>query len=314
MVRMKLTVRKHVRVPPCRNAVPMESYSDGQDAGYFPRTLQTILLALGSSEPPLFIKTPRLLRGNSYLWRVRALIYERPMTDRIHRIRQVVEALAPRWTFEAGMREATREALPILRHEADERMAHSQYHHFSSRAEEGVEIVILPARGHGCMGCFIDQVKLTHALVQDLDEAMKEVKLLGEHEEESSQKIIEMEAICKKQREDTQRLEEEKATLEEMIESRNELLMEITMESGLDRMREDEGEEEEEEDADDGGDANAPPAAAPPPPVPLLPCLRRSMKKAQWRRSLSKKPRCRMRSSWQMLSPRCHSSVSTIHS
>jgi hypothetical protein len=42
------------------------------------------------------------------------------------------------------------------------------------------------------MGCFTDQVKLTHALVQNLDEAVKEVKLLGEHGEESSQKIAEL--------------------------------------------------------------------------------------------------------------------------
>jgi hypothetical protein len=33
---------------------------------------------------------------------------------------------------------------------------------------------------------------LTCALVQDLDEAVKEVKLLGEHEEESSQKIMKL--------------------------------------------------------------------------------------------------------------------------
>jgi hypothetical protein len=49
--------------------------------------------------------------------------------------------------------------------------------------------VILPAGGHDGMGCFTDQVKLTCALVQDLNEAIKEVKLLGEHEEELSQKI-----------------------------------------------------------------------------------------------------------------------------
>jgi hypothetical protein len=91
-----------------------------------------MLLALGSREPPLFIGTLRLLRGNSYLWHVRVVIYERPTTDRIHCIRQVVEAPAPRWTFEAGMREAAREALAILRHEAGERMAHLQYRHFSS--------------------------------------------------------------------------------------------------------------------------------------------------------------------------------------
>jgi hypothetical protein len=92
---MKLTARKHVRAPPRRDDVPTDSHSDGQDAGYFPRTLRTVLLALGSSEAPLFIGTPRLLRGNSYLWRVRVVIYERPRTDHIRRIRHVVEAPAP---------------------------------------------------------------------------------------------------------------------------------------------------------------------------------------------------------------------------
>jgi hypothetical protein len=124
--------RKHVRAPPRRDVVSTESHSDGQDAGYFSRTLQTVLLALGSSEPPLFIGTLRLLRGNSYLWRVRVVIYERPTTDHIRCIRQVVEAPAPRWTFEAGMREAAREELAVLRHEADEQMAHSQNCHFLS--------------------------------------------------------------------------------------------------------------------------------------------------------------------------------------
>jgi hypothetical protein len=73
-----------------------------------------MLLALGFSEPPLFIGTLRLLRGNSYLWHVLVMIYERPTTDRIRCIHQVVEAPAPRWMFEASMREAAREALAIL--------------------------------------------------------------------------------------------------------------------------------------------------------------------------------------------------------
>jgi hypothetical protein len=129
---MKLTARKYLHAPPHRDAVPTESHSDGQDAGYFSRTLQTMLLALGSSEPLLFIGTPWLLRGNSYLWHVLVVMYERPTTDRIWCIHQVVEAPAPRWTFEAGMREAAREALAVLHHEAGERMADSQYHHFPS--------------------------------------------------------------------------------------------------------------------------------------------------------------------------------------
>jgi hypothetical protein len=245
-----------------------------------------MLLALGSSEPPLFIGIPRLLRGNLYLWRMHVVIYERSTTDRIRCIRQVVEAPAPRWTFEAGMREAAREALAILHHEADEQMAHSQYCHFLSRAEEGAGAVILPAGGHDHMGCFTNQVKLTRALVQNMDEAVMEVKLLGEHGEELSRKITKLEALCQRLRDDTQRLEEEKATLEEMVESRDELLMEIAKETGLDRMDED---DEEEEDTDDEGDAAAPPAAVPPPRCPLLSYQRRSMKKALWRQSRSKK-------------------------
>jgi hypothetical protein len=98
----------------------MKSHSDGQNAGYFLRTLRTVLLALGYSEPPLFFDVPRLLHGNSYLWRVRVIIYERPTIDHIHRICHVVEATTPRWTFEGGMREATREALALVRHEAEE--------------------------------------------------------------------------------------------------------------------------------------------------------------------------------------------------
>jgi hypothetical protein len=42
--------------------------------------------------------------------------------------------------------------------------------------------VVLPVRDHDRIGCFTDQVKLTRALVQDLDAAIKEVRLLGEHE------------------------------------------------------------------------------------------------------------------------------------
>jgi hypothetical protein len=125
MARMKPTAGKHVCVLPRRNAVPTVSQSDGQNASYFSRTLQTVFLALGFSELPLFIRTPKLLRGNSYLWRVCVVIYKRPRTNRIHHIHQVVEAPAPRWTFEEGMREAAREPLSILRHEADEQMTRS---------------------------------------------------------------------------------------------------------------------------------------------------------------------------------------------
>jgi hypothetical protein len=178
MARVKLTARKHVRAPPRRNVVPTESHSDGQNARYFLRTLRTVLLAPGYSEAPLFVSVPRLLHGNSYLWCVRVIIYERPTADHIRHIRHVVEATALRWTFEGGMRGAAREALALLRHEAEEQMEQLQYRYFPIYAQEGAKAVVLPAGDRDHIGCFADQVKLTRALVRDLIEAIKAVNLL----------------------------------------------------------------------------------------------------------------------------------------
>jgi hypothetical protein len=60
-------VSEDVCALPHWNAVPTESHSDGQRAGYFPRTLQILLFVLGYGEPHILIGTPRLLDGNSYL-------------------------------------------------------------------------------------------------------------------------------------------------------------------------------------------------------------------------------------------------------
>jgi hypothetical protein len=62
-------------------------------------------------------------------------------------------------------------------------MEQLQYRHFPSRAREGAEAVVMPTGDRDHIGCFADQVKLTRALVRDLDKAVKEVNLLGEHEE-----------------------------------------------------------------------------------------------------------------------------------
>jgi hypothetical protein len=86
--------------------VPTESHSNRQRAGYLPRTVWTLLLALGYGEPPLFIRTLRLLHGKLYLWHLRVVTYEKSKVDRIRRICQVIEASTPRWTFERGMRDA----------------------------------------------------------------------------------------------------------------------------------------------------------------------------------------------------------------
>jgi chromosome segregation ATPase len=117
----------------------------------------------------------------------------------------------------------------------------------------------MPAGDRDHIGCFINQVKLTCVLARDLDEVVKEVNLLGEHEEESSQKITELEALCMRLREDAQKLKEERTTLEGMIQSCDELIMEIAEEYGINHV----GENDDDEDEDDEGNAVAPPAPAP---------------------------------------------------
>jgi hypothetical protein len=62
-------------------------------------------------------------------------------------------------------------------------------------------------------------------------------------------------------REDAQRLREEKATLEGMIQSHDELILEMAKEYGLNRM----GENDDDEDEDDDHEGNA---VTPPAPVP----------------------------------------------
>jgi hypothetical protein len=63
MARMKLVVRKHVHA---------ESHNDGQNASYFTRTLQTVLLALGSSEPCSSLEPQGYFMGTRtfgvYMW------------------------------------------------------------------------------------------------------------------------------------------------------------------------------------------------------------------------------------------------------
>jgi hypothetical protein len=104
---------------------------------------------------------------------------------------------------------------------------------------------VMPAGDRDHIGCFTDQVKLTRGLVRDLDDIVMEVNLLGEHEEESSQKITELEALCKRLREDAQRLREEKTILEGMIHSHDELILEMAEEYGLNCM----GENDDDEDS-----------------------------------------------------------------
>jgi hypothetical protein len=194
------------------------------------------------------------------------VIYEKSTSDHIHRIHRVIEADAMKWTFEGGIRDGAREALAALHHEEDDQMEHSQYRHSLSQAREGADAVVIPTEGHDHIGCLADQLKLTRASVRDLNEAMKKIQQLGNHGEEASWRITKLKAMCKKKEDAAKKLKEEKANLEGMIQSHDELIMGMADEYGLNCMGEnDDHKNYEEDDGNDKGDAAAPPPAAPPP-------------------------------------------------
>jgi hypothetical protein len=68
-------------------------------------------------------------------------------------------------------------------------------------------------------------------------------------------------------REDAQKLKEEKTTLEGMIQSHDELIMEMVEEYGLNRMGENDDNKDKDDD-DNKGKAITPPAPAPPTAAP----------------------------------------------
>jgi hypothetical protein len=70
-----------------------------------------------------------------------------------------------------------------------------------------------------------------------------------------------LEALSKRLREDAQKLREEKTTLEGMIQSRDELILEMAEEYGLNCMGE--NDDDGDEDDDDEGNAVASPAPVP---------------------------------------------------
>jgi hypothetical protein len=77
-------------------------------------------------------------------------------------------------------------------------------------------------------------------------------------------------------REDAQRLREERTTLEGMIQSRDELILEMAEEYGLNRM----GMNDDDEDENNDGEGNA---IAAPAPAPAVVPEESSKKKTPWR-------------------------------
>jgi hypothetical protein len=86
----------------------MESYSDEYLAQYFLRILWKLLRSLGYGKLLLFNRILSLLQGTTYLWNIWMVMYEKSTTNHICRTQQVIDAAAPRMSFEAGIRDAAR--------------------------------------------------------------------------------------------------------------------------------------------------------------------------------------------------------------
>jgi septal ring factor EnvC (AmiA/AmiB activator) len=93
--------------------------------------------------------------------------------------------------------------------------------------------VVLPAKISDLVGCLQDQVRLTHALNEELNQTTLEIHQFYNQEAEASRRIKDLESLCKQQEEAISKLQHESMSLE----------------MGLDRM----GEEDDEGDAANEG-------------------------------------------------------------
>jgi hypothetical protein len=139
--------------------------------------------------------------------------------------------------FKAGNRDAAYQALAALHHEEDDQMEHSQYLHFWSWARAGAfPYMVMPIRDRDHVGCLSDQDLLTRALNVELDQAVKEIRRFSDQGAEASRRITLLESLCKQHEEVIEKLKQENTTLELGIQSRNELVLQMAFEMGLDRM------------------------------------------------------------------------------
>jgi hypothetical protein len=96
--------------------------------------------------------------------------------------------------------------------------------------------MVMPIRDRNHVGCLSDQEWLTRALNVELDQAVKEIRQFGDQGAEASRRITLLESLCKQHEEVIEKLKQENTTLELGIQSRNELVLQMAFEMGLDRM------------------------------------------------------------------------------
>jgi hypothetical protein len=84
-----------------------------------------------------------------------------------------------------------------------------------------------------------------HNSHEELDQAMKDIRRFGDQGAETNWRIAELESLYRQHEEAIAKLKQENMSLEMGIQSRNELIMEIAAEVGLNRMGEDDNDEED---------------------------------------------------------------------
>jgi hypothetical protein len=93
---------------------PSESHDDERNGWLLPE--RSLLHTLDDHAEPLYIdkKTPLCSKGHE--WEVHMVLYEKPRGTGERRVCRVHHASAPRATFEAGIHDATHQALMVLHH------------------------------------------------------------------------------------------------------------------------------------------------------------------------------------------------------
>jgi hypothetical protein len=149
-------------------------HSKGFEAGKAPMILVEMLQRLGYTKAPVYHGLRQIYPGREE-WTVEVCLYGSPEGDDNYEIVGIHKAMAVRASFEAGIRDAARQALARVCERHRSALRGTSYDYFPRR-ERGSRDIKVKATTHEHSGVAREQVLLATTLHEDLDEALDELQ------------------------------------------------------------------------------------------------------------------------------------------
>ncbi|KAK2630884.1 hypothetical protein QOZ80_UnG0720310 [Eleusine coracana subsp. coracana] len=160
----------------------------GNNTGRLPHMLWEILQRLGYKKPPEYCGTQVTYEGSEPVWKVQVHNFApRPLRGTFE-VGRIHEAIAPRKTFSAEIRDAACQACMVIRSRYRQYFEDIEYAYFPQRASGSTYIHAEPVPGQG-HAKFKKQVTLTTVISRELDSTTEELGFWQEKYEEAMKTV-----------------------------------------------------------------------------------------------------------------------------